>query len=126
MNETAVYTKEYFIEKLSAIPDENWIANGDYYDKNNPQRGCLLYHLGVGVNENYTPTVEALALTEMIDSNLKKLAKKIEICEKIVEKYDELIDGEDDKLTLAYAINDTCHTYNKTPKQAIIECLELI
>ncbi len=76
------YTKEYFIEKLGAIPDENWIANGDYYDKNNPKKGCLLYHLGVGVNDNYEPTAEALALTEMIDVNLKKLAKKSPICKK--------------------------------------------
>lgn len=79
MQNTTEITKEYFIEKLQAIPDENWIDDGDLYDEKNPLRGCLLFHLGV--KNIYEPTEEALALSVLIKSNLEKLAKHITICE---------------------------------------------
>ncbi len=127
------YTKEYFIEKLKAIPDSNWLSTGDLFDKENPLCGCLLYHCGVkGINNKaddnaheFIPSEEALALVDMIDANVNKL-KTVGIFNKIYDKYDNLKVVEKDNLWIGYVINDTASHLGLHPKQAILDILEAI
>jgi len=56
------YNRQYFIDKFSAIPDEQWIS-GDLHDENTGA-SCALGHCGVrqgnGGAYKYTPEAEAL------------------------------------------------------------------
>jgi len=53
------YTKEYFVKKFEAIPEEE-IGRGDL-DKH-----CALYHCGVTSSPNYNHTEESKALAILL------------------------------------------------------------
>lgn len=62
------FTKEYFIEKFSAIPDQCWII-GELTDENNPNCHCALGHCGVSLtnDSNYVMTEESEALGSIFE-----------------------------------------------------------
>lgn len=98
------YTVDYFIEKFSAIPEENWTTGTTI---NHKGQKCALGHCGVGVDELENLTDEAFILTEI----LKPLYK-------------------DHILTLGpweivTNINDR-HSVLGTPKQRILTALQTV
>jgi hypothetical protein len=103
----AQYNKEYFLNKFKAIPDEQWICNGDLQHEDKKNVGCALYHCGVREDVNhmdYVPTEEALALATLLSKD-KHLPK-------------------DDYFQIVYRINDGAGMRDMTPKQAIINALQ--
>ena len=56
------YTIDYFISKFESIPEEQWLANGNYIDGN---KKCAYGHCGVDFNK---PSEEADALHVLIRS----------------------------------------------------------
>jgi hypothetical protein len=120
-------TKEYFIKKFKAIPDENWLSNGDMFDINNPAKGCALYHLGVRW-EGESNDVEADALAVLLRTNLKKIAKTHPIAKMLFDKKKKDISKEiiDDNSSMIYVFNDCSPKYDLHPKQSLIMALEAI
>lgn len=55
------YTKEYFINKFQAIPEEDW-------GKGCVDNHCVLWHCGVRIDNqgDYIPTEESEALGELL------------------------------------------------------------
>lgn len=41
-----MYTTQYFIDKFTAIPEENWFV-GNYVNPNNPNQCCALGHCNI-------------------------------------------------------------------------------
>ncbi len=123
MTDTLNLTKEYFIEKFKAIPDENWSSNGDLQDKQNPAKGCAQFHLGMTYDET-SSEVEANALANILLANAKKLSKSDEFLKKIFthfkDKKKELYMNDNDIILI---INDTAPERNLHPKEAMLQCL---
>lgn len=64
------YTKEYFIEKFSNIPEENWVSTSLGKDG----KHCALGHCGVKLSKDdriYVSTPEANALIKLFGGNNK-------------------------------------------------------
>jgi len=61
------YTKEYFIKKFEAIPDELWYV-GKYTNPENPNCHCALGHCGESAPFSYGRTEESEALRNLSSS----------------------------------------------------------
>lgn len=117
------FTKEYFIEKFTAIPDELWKVGADA-DPENPAIGCALFHLGVawrsGIKDDYT---EANALADLIIANSKILSKHNKYLKKSFKLY---IKGDLLRTDIIFVINDTAPALGRHPKEAILHILNLL
>ncbi len=60
------YTPQYFIYKLSAIPEELWYV-GDFTNPKQPHQHCAYGHLGC--SENFQENPEANAFDELFRSH---------------------------------------------------------
>ena len=114
-----------------AIPDDKWIANGDMQDKEDPTKGCALFHLGVDWDDaSKSDDTQADALGDLLRSNLKKISETHPIAKLLIEK--ESNDDCDIKESIAnnesiiYIFNDGSTKYDLHPKQSLLMALEAI
>ena len=96
------YTKKYFIDKFQAIPEEKW-TEGIL-----SQEGCCCALGHCGVLDLAKPTEEAKELTHLL----------LPVTKKYIEP---LFAGE-----IVYYINDSCDELGDTPKQRILNALNLV
>lgn len=109
------FTKEYFIEKFEAIPDELYTMC-DLTSPRNPDCHCALGHCGVeyGNDSNYVYTDESIALSDLlIDYHLKVFgfaAAKGSIIESNVWRFND----------------DESKELGETPKERILNALKQV
>lgn len=74
------YTKEYFIAKFEAIPDELWIRG----NIGEGTKHCAIGHCGVSSKDNYKSTKESIGLCKLL--NLTELEIAIQINDRCDDK----------------------------------------
>ena len=124
---TSLFTKEHFIEKIKSIPDENWISDGQLVDMNHPEKGCILYHLGV--KDSLIINDEARALGIMLKSNVEKIENHLSepVYRRLYNHYDK--EYQDTEYFLSDVItctNDSSPNLDMSPKEMFLKCLEVI
>ena len=97
-NNTTKYTKQYFLDKFTAIPEGEIGSNGLI-------NRCVLYHLGVTADKKgkYVMTDEAIALADLLG-----------------------YEGPSTRSHFLWSINDNAQFTNTTPKKAILEALKKV
>jgi len=102
------YTKQYFIEKFQAIPDEKWCV-GILTSKSDPDCHCALGHCGLQVLSLENKVEEAVSLGNLLAPVYKNLHGQTS-----------------DFMDHVYEINDSAISLGKTPKQRILNALKLV
>ncbi len=102
------YTVDYFIDFLSAIPEEKWTDNGiTSLDENGNMQHCVLGHVGAKVTGPGACKAAA---------GLYRLFKRLEMY-----PYEA-----NDASTWNYGGSNQYHLLGDTPKQRVLAALELI
>ena len=106
-----MYTIQYFIDKFTAIPDENW-GRGNLTYAYNPDKHCVLGHCGVRTLPDgaWSHTEEADALEAIYRTTF---APGTEICSRFMNICAYYV----------WRINDRNVT-TSTPKQAVLAFLK--
>jgi len=102
------YTKRYFIDKFQAIHEEKWCV-GILTSKLDPECHCALGHCGITTLSTEDETIEAIALGDLLAPVYKQI-------------YGETSDFIDH----VYKINDSAKSLGDTPKQRILNALNLV
>lgn len=103
------FTKEYFIDKFSAIPEDKW-TTGELTEDHDPDCHCVLGHCGVTESEgdDYVHTKESSALCGILS--------KIDTDTRPTEVVYRINDG----------IGDEKRKLGKSPKERILKALSMV
>ena len=106
--ENTKYTKEYFIKKFEAIPEDKWCKT-ELTSPLDDECHCALGHCGIKDYDNVM-TPEAKALVNILDPIHKK-----------VISYPCMGD-----YAVVYEINDGADKLGSTPKERILKALSMV
>lgn len=102
------YTKEYFIEKFEAIPDELWIEI-ELSDDENPNCHCVLGHCGVSDLDYLTDEANGLIkILEPVHTQINK-GNSNDVWDRVTDINDGIFG---------------CRIFGNTPKQRILNALK--